>query len=145
MSIEHRKSTPFFDSIVQVYLIIEAGLFCLPRNRSFKFESFRLWICFGFRYSNFVLLQVALYICRECSTNQPFFCKTNPISPFFHLKMKISLKNKPNTNPIKANSNPILAQYQGWQSQTKPIQTQTKPIGERIKNESFCAENLCHR
>ena len=67
----------------------------------------------------------ALYICRESSTNQPFFCKTNPISPIFRLKMKILLKNKANTNPIQTQSKPILGQFQGWQTQTNPIQSQS--------------------
>ena len=34
--------------------------------------------------------------------------------------MKISLKNKPNTNPIQTQSNPILAKKSGWQTQTNP-------------------------
>jgi hypothetical protein len=31
---------------------------------------------------------------------RPFFCKTNPIFPIFRSKTMISLKNKPNSNPI---------------------------------------------
>jgi hypothetical protein len=54
----------------------------------------------------------------------PFFCKTNPIFLIFRLKMMISLKNKPNSNPKQTQSNPILAQKSGWQSQTNPKQSQ---------------------
>jgi hypothetical protein len=54
----------------------------------------------------------------------PFLCKTNPIFLIFSLKIKISPKNKPNSNPIQTQSKPILAQYQGWQSQFKAKQTQ---------------------
>jgi len=39
-----------------------------------------------------------------------------------------SLKNKPNSNPIKANTKPIQTQLKQKQTQTKPIQTQTNPI-----------------
>ena len=36
--------------------------------------------------------------------NHPFKCKTNPIFACFDLKMKISLKNKTNSNPNKLGS-----------------------------------------
>ncbi len=39
------------------------------------------------------------YICRELSTNPPFFEKTNPIFPIFSSKTTIRRKNKPNSNP----------------------------------------------
>jgi len=63
--------------------------------------------------------EIALYICRERSTNRPFLCKTNPIlSAVGGLQMNVSTvltvayenksnwtlgENEPNTNPIKAN------------------------------------------
>jgi len=56
----------------------------------------------------------------------PLLCKTNPIFRYFSLIMKVSLKNKPNSNPIQTQSKPILSQKSGWQIQTNPIQTQLK-------------------
>jgi hypothetical protein len=38
---------------------------------------------------------------------RPFLCKTNLIFPIFRLKMMISLKNKPNSNPIQSQTNPM--------------------------------------
>ena len=67
---------------------------------------------------------VSLYNSRECSTNQLFLCKTNPIFTIFHTKTMIKPKNKPNSNPIQTQTKPILAQKSGGQSQFKPKQTQ---------------------
>jgi hypothetical protein len=61
-----------------------------------------------------------LYICRESSTNPPFLCKTNPISPIFHLETKIMPKNKAKTNPIQTQFNPKQSQFKPKQSQFKP-------------------------
>jgi hypothetical protein len=55
---------------------------------------------------------------------RPFLCKTNPIFRIFRLKSMISLKNKPNSNPIQTQTKPFLGQYRGWQSQFKAKQTQ---------------------
>jgi hypothetical protein len=55
---------------------------------------------------------------------RPFLCKTNPIFRIFRLKSMISLKNKPNSNPIQTQTKPILSQNGLYQSQTKPKQTQ---------------------
>jgi hypothetical protein len=52
--------------------------------------------------------QLSLYICRVPSTNPTFLCKTNPILCVFNPKTTISLKNKPNSNPIQTQMNPIL-------------------------------------
>jgi hypothetical protein len=56
---------------------------------------------------------------------RPFLCKTNPIFRIFRLKSMISLKNKPNSNPIQTQTKPILSRYGLYQSQTKPKQTQS--------------------
>jgi len=65
-----------------------------------------------------------LYICRESSTNHPFFCKTNPIftrpktnlTPYnkriYENFMPIrTMKNEPKTNPIPENPKMNLTLY----------------------------------
>jgi len=77
--------------------------------------------------------QAALYSSRECSTNHPFFCKTNPIFQRKKLMQDVYLQRliknarppaeqkqtqfKPNSNPIKPNNE---SKIRG----AKPIQTQ---------------------
>jgi len=87
-----------------------------------------------------------LYICRESSTNHPFFCKTNPI--FTRPKTNLTpynkriyenfmplrtMKNKPKTNPISENPKMNLTPYKKRDyvkymtfgpQKTNPIQTQ---------------------
>ena len=40
----------------------------------------------------------------------PFYAKQTQFFPVINLKMMISLKNKPNSNPIQSQTKPILAQ-----------------------------------
>ncbi len=89
-------------------------------------------------YSVFCRLSSAfLYICRESSTNQPFYAKqtqfpkkSNDVS-FFYTKEYENKhnwtigQNKPNSNPIQTQSNPIKAQKMPIQTQYKPKQTQS--------------------
>jgi len=90
-------------------------------------------------YSVICRLSSHLYICREISTNQPFLCKTNPISnPILSavggLQMNvISLVTKAYENK----SNWTLGENK---PKTNPKQTQFKPnlvrrrrIAERVK------------
>jgi hypothetical protein len=54
---------------------------------------------------------------------RPFFCKTNPIFRIFILKMKISLKNKPNSKPIQTQFWPKNQGGKAKQTQNKPNST----------------------
>ena len=40
----------------------------------------------------------------------PFYAKQTQFFPVINLKMMISLKNKPNSNPIQSQTNPIMSQ-----------------------------------
>ncbi len=76
---------------------------------------------YAIRYTQYAIRAPSLYICRESSTNQPFLCKTNPISErpkwmYIHiiqLFMKIFSRwrgkktnpNKPNLRKAKMNVN----------------------------------------
>jgi hypothetical protein len=53
----------------------------------------------------------------------------------FHPEMKITLKNKANSNPIQTQTNPIMNQKSGGQSQFKPKQSQFKEFFEEKNNE----------
>jgi len=75
--------------------------------------------------SRFTLHEIALYICRESSTNRPYF-----------------LQNKPNFQKVKLNVNKVLTE--DYEKRTlgqrgknkpnsKPIQSQSKPICRMIK------------
>jgi len=93
-----------------------------------------------YSFTHLRIHEIALYNCREASTNRTFLCKTNPIlSAVGGLQMNVSIfskmayeyksnwtlgENKPNSNPIKANTNPIKANTMPKQSQFKPNQTQ---------------------
>jgi len=67
-----------------------------------------------------------LYFSRECSTNQLFLCKTNPIFALLTPKTAITMKNKTKTNPIQT-------QYNPKKSQNKPNQTQKSKNPEKTK------------
>jgi len=82
-----------------------------------------IWICFGFRYSNFEFMENFLYFSREIFTKSPLFMQNKPNFPLFSPKIEDFIKKQ---TQFKPNSNPILAQKSGWQTQTNPIQTQFK-------------------
>ncbi len=67
--------------------------------------------------------QQPLYICRESSTNPPFFAKQTQFSPFIDQKRGFFKK----TNPKQTQSNPIQTQYLLKKRYDKPKQTQNKP------------------
>ena len=104
---------------------------------------------YGSRDTKYGILD-KLYFCRECSTNQTFLCRINPIFPIFHIKTMISLKNKPNSKPIRTRTNPIMNQKLGGAKPNKPNFTLVLcssaslsgdkldfPIQQRIALESF--------
>jgi hypothetical protein len=68
-----------------------------------------------------------LYNCKECSTNHPFLCKTNPNSKITELTQSLSMKQ------LTKNSMPSAT------PKTNPKRTQTNPNSKNTKNE----HNLC--
>ena len=115
--------------------------------------------------SVFCHLSIALYICRERSTNQLFLCKTNPIyrmpklmqTQYIQGFMKISCsikaqkqtQNKPNSNPIAERVKLMQSVYlqrimkkiaaKGYekQSQNKPNSNPIKACPERSRMGQF--------
>ena len=90
-------------------------------------------------------MQDVLYICRESSTNRPFFYKTNPIMVGTKLMQTQYLqwiieksppsggvKTKPIQSQYKPNTNPILAQKQASIMRTNPNKANTNPIFSSI-------------
>jgi hypothetical protein len=94
------------------------------------------------------------------------FCRNKPNSPIVQMNVTIlitmnytffisltKVKNKPNSNPIKANSKPIKAKTKPIQSQFKPKQTQFLPApqrhalsfdeGDRIEVRGRISETIC--
>jgi hypothetical protein len=107
-------------SLAMIFIIILAEFTTLKGILNLYISV--IWICFGFRYSDFEFLPI--YICRECSTNQLFFNKQTQFTkcPF-----------KPNFLYNNDLYNFKQSDESQKQTQFKPNQTQFKPISMPIK------------